>query len=218
MDEQQNQQNQKEGFVAKLGLGKKDNKPLPENTEVAIGDKATTLVGATSTSKGGHTADDKDEQPKVPEEVLFEWQAPEFVFTQKPVGWFVGMVVVFLILGGIAAWFQQWLTIGLLAVMTVSIGVWANRRPRVLHYQITNYGIVVDKRKYLFDDFRAYYEYMDYNQPSIDLVPGKRFGTLVSLPLATPDSDEIEQTIAHMVPKMEHHEDYIDKLFRRLRF
>ena len=216
MDDQNNQPEKKTSLVSKLGFGKKDDTPLPENTSVSIGDKSTTLVGVTTSSKGGHQAE--EEEHKVPEEVLFEWQAPEFAFTQKPIGWFIGMVVVFLVLAGLAAWFQQWLTIGLLAVMVIAIGVWANRRPRVLAYQITNYGIIVDKRKYLFDDFRAYYEYMDYNQPSIDLVPGKRFGTLVSLPLATPDADAIEQTIAHMVPKIEHNEDMIDKLFRRLRF
>ncbi len=215
MDDQNNQPEKKTSLVSKLGLGKKDDTPLPENTSVSIGDKSTTLVG-TKTSKGGnHTEEDAH---KVPEEVLFVWQAPEFAFTNKPIGWFIGLVVVFLMLGGIAAWFQQWITIGLLAVMTIAVGVWANRKPRVLPYQITNYGIIVDKRKYLFDDFRAYYEYMDYNQPSIDLIPGKRFGTLVSLPLATPDADAIEQTIGHMIPKTEHKEDMIDKLFRRLRF
>ncbi len=215
-DQPNNQPEKKNGLVARLGLSSKEEAPLPQNTTVSIGDKSTTLVGATTASKGGHQAE--EEEQKVPEEVLYEWQAPEFSFTQKPIGWFIGMVGVFIALAALAAWFQQWLTIGLLAVMTVSIGVWANRRPRVLIYRITNYGIIIDKKKYLFDDFRAYYEYMDYNQPSIDLVPGKRFGTLVSLPLATPEADNIEQTIAHMVPKMEHNEDMIDKLFRRLRF
>lgn len=218
MEDQNNQPPKKEGFAAKLGLGKKDeNKPLVENTSVSVGEKSTTLVGSTSKTKGGHQAED-EQAPQIPEETLFEWQAPEFAYTQKPVGWFIGMVVIFLVFGGLAAWFQQWLTIALLFIMTISIGVWANRKPRVLPYRITNYGIVVDKRKFLFDDFRAFYEYMDYNQPSIDLVPGKRFGTLVSLPLATPDADAIEETIAHMVPKVEHNEDVIDKLFRRLRF
>lgn len=217
MDEQNNQPDKKnDGFAAKLGLGKKDDTPLPENTSVSIGDRSTTLVGATTATKGGHQTD--EEEQKVPEEVLYEWQAPEFAFTQKPIGWFAGMVAILLVLAGLAAWFQQWFTIGLLVVMAISVGVWANRKPRVLAYRLTNYGIIIDKRKYLFDDFRAYYEYMDYNQPSIDLVPGKRFGTLVSLPLATPDADAIEQTIAHMVPKVEHNEDVVDKLFRRLRF
>lgn len=210
-------QPKKEGLAARLGLNKnEDSRPLPENTSVSIGERTTTLVGNTSSAKAEKPKEEA--AAKVPEEVLFEWQAPEFAFTQKPLGWFVGMVVIFLILGGIAAYFQQWLTIALLFIMTISLGVWANRKPRVLNYQITNYGVVVDKRKYLFDDFRAYYEYMDYNQPSIDLVPGKRFGTLVSLPLVTPEADSIEEVIAHMVPKIEHNEDFIDKLFRRLRF
>jgi hypothetical protein len=59
---------------------------------------------------------------------------------------------------------------------------------------------------------------MDYNQPTLDLVPSKRFGTLVSLPLATQDANEIEATLSQMVPVIEHKEDIADKIFRRLRF
>lgn len=221
MDDKNDQPDKKQGLVAGLGLGlgkaSKDT-PLPENTSISIGNKATTLVGSTSATKKTQTDKDPDTAPKVPEETLFQWQAPEFVFTQKPAGWFVGMALIFLTLSGLAVYFQQWLSAVLLLIMAVAIGVWANRKPRLLQYQLTNYGIIIDKRKYLFDDFRAYYTYLDYNQPSIDLVPGKRFGTLVSLPLATPEADEIEQIIAHMVPKIEHQEDLADKLFRRLRF
>jgi hypothetical protein len=38
------------------------------------------------------------------------------------------------------------------------------------------------------------------------------------MPLATPDANEIKSTISQMVPIIEHNEDMIDKLFRRLRF
>lgn len=219
MDDQNNQPEKKQSLVARLGLGKQSvDKPLPENTSVSVGNKTTTLVGATSQSKIQKQGEDNSQGPKIPEEVLYEWQAPEFIYTQKPVGWYAGMVIFFLFLAAIAIYFQQWITVVLVAVMASAVGVWASRRPRVLHYQITNYGVVIDQRKYHFDDFRAYYTYMDYTQPSLDLVPAKRFGTLVSVPLATPEADGVEETIAHMIPKIDHKEDLADKLFRRLRF
>lgn len=183
--------------------------------DVQVGHKETTLVGEKAENKKDA---EKTQASKVPEEILFQWQAPEFSYTNKPFGWFIGVFVVFGILIGLAVWLQQWVSIVLLAVMAVAISVWANRKPKTLIYKITNYGVVVESKKYLFDDFRAFYEYSDYNQPTIDLVPVKRFGTLVSLPLATPDAEEVKETIAHMVPKIDHHEDIADKLFRRLRF
>ena len=173
------------------------------------------LVGNKAEDKAAHN---EPEEPKVPEQVLFEWQAPEFAYTHKPAGWYIGIFAFFAGLIGVAAWYKQWITIVLLAIMAVALSVWANRKPKVLIYRITNYGVEVEKRKYLYDDFGAYYKYMDYNQPTLDLVPTKRFGTLVSLPLATQDANEIEATIAKMIPVIEHNEDIADKIFRRLRF
>jgi hypothetical protein len=201
---------------ASSGFKPASNPFVQNNTkDVQVGHKETTLVGEKAENKKDS---EKTEAPKVPEEVLFQWQAPEFAYTSKPFGWYLGIFAVFAGLIGLAIWLQQWVSIVLLAVMAIAISVWANRKPKVLIYKITNYGVNVESKKYLFDDFRAFYEYSDYNQPTIDLVPVKRFGTLVSLPLATPDAEEVKQTIAHMVPKIEHHEDIADKLFRRMRF
>lgn len=176
------------------------------------------LVGTKAQDKEDH----QEQEVVIPEETLFQWQAPEFVYTQKPFGWFVGIFFFFAGMIALSVWLQNgysmWVTIALLSIMAVSISVWAGRRPKILIYKITNYGVEVEDRKYLYDDFRAFYEYKDYNQPTLDLVPAKRFGTLVSIPLATPDSDEIKATISQMVPVVEHNEDIIDKLFRRLRF
>lgn len=173
------------------------------------------LVGSRAEEKEAHQ---EQEDPKVPEQIIFQWQAPEFAYTQKPFGWFLGIIAFFAGLIALAVWFQQWITIVLLVIMAIAISVWASRKPKVLIYRITNYGVEVENRKYLFDDFRAYYKYMDYNQPTLDLVPSKRFGTLVSLPLATQDANEIEATLSQMVPVIEHKEDIADKIFRRLRF
>ena len=173
------------------------------------------LVGSKAEEKSAHQ---EAETLKIPEQVLFEWQAPEFAYTHKPVGWFFGIFAFFAGLIALAVWYRQWITVALLAIMAIALSVWANRKPKILMYRITNYGIEVEKRKYLFDDFGSYYKYMDYNQPTIDLVPTKRFGTLVSLPLATQDANEIEATISKMIPVTEHNEDIADKIFRRLRF
>ena len=191
----------------------------PVNTNPAA-DKSN-LVGVRADTK--RQSGDEIPEVKAPEETLYEWQAPEFVYTHKPAGWYVAVIAFFAALMVLASFFvdgdiQKWITIGLLGVMAVAISIWANRKPVVLQYRITTYGLEVGNKKHLFDDFRVFYEYMDYNQPSIDLVPGKRFGTLVSLPLATSEADQIEETISHMIPKIEHSEDVIDKLFRRLRF
>lgn len=214
----------KNPFLSAVGLGSKQpqQEPQQQTKDVDVGNKTATLVGASAEQKAP-PKEQANPKASVPEETLFQWQAPEFAYTQKPVGWYLGIFGFFAILVALAfiflnSPFQLWVTVGLLIVMAVATSVWASRKPKVLEYEVTNYGIAVNNKKYNFDDFRAFYEYMDYNQRSIDLVPGKRFGTLVSMPLTTPESDEIVETIAHMVPEIEHSEDIMDKIVRRLRF
>ena len=194
--------------------------PAPPVNTAPIADKSR-LVGVRADTK--RQSDNDIPEQKEPEETLYQWTAPEFAYTQKPAGWYLAVSAFFAILITIAFFFlssdfQKWVTMGLLGVMAVATVIWGNRKPNTLEYSLTNYGIGIGSKKYLFDDFSVFYEYMDYNQPSIDLVPGKRFGTLVSLPLATADAANIKEALEHMVPQIEHNENPIDKLARRLRF
>lgn len=199
-----------------LGFGKKKQKPeapRPQTTEAIINGRHVILVGRTEEQE-------KNNKPPTdaPEDILFSWRAPEFAFTKKPAGWYAGLVVIALVLAGLAVWAQQWTAIVLVLIMGVGVGIWANRRPRELEYKLSNYGVYVENKKYYFDAFRGYYTIMDYNQKTLELVPGKKLGTLVSIPLVGMESEVVEQVIAQMIPKTEHSEDAIDKLFRTLRF
>ena len=214
----------KNPFLSAIGFNSenKEQPDTPQALDVEVGNKPATLVGTSAEDKSP-AGQSEQSKPVVPEEVLYQWQAPEFSYTQKPVGWYIGIFVFFIALSILAYFFigaglQKWITIGLLIVMAIALSVWANRKPKILSYSITNHGIAVNNKRYYFDDFKAFYGYMDYNQPTLDLVPSKRFGTLVSLPLATPESDDIQETIAHMVPEIEHKEDLIDRVARRMRF
>lgn len=157
-------------------------------------------------------------QPNVPEQFLLSWQAPEFVQTHKPMGWYIGFILFFLILIGIAIFTKQYLSIGLFVVMGLALLIYANRPPQTLNFQISNYGVYVGDKKYLFDNFDSYYETSDYGQTVIELVPNKRFGTLVSLPPQQEHLEELEHTLGQLLPKVENKEDFVDKLFRKLRF
>ena len=102
--------------------------------------------------------------------------------------------------------------------MAVAVFVYAHRPPRTLPYQISNYGISIGEKKYLFDNFESYYEINDYGQTVLELVPNKRFGVLVSLPPADHHLLEVEDTLGQMLPKVDNREDFVDRLFRKLRF
>lgn len=158
-------------------------------------------------------------QPKhEPERILFSWNAPEFTYTQKPMGWYVILALFFLALIIIAVLTQQWLSIAVFAVMGVAVAVIAGRKPRNLNYSVSNLGVHVGERSYEFAKFNAYFEADDYGKRVIELVPTQRFAPLVSLPTPSENNDEIEQIIGEILPKTPARNSFVEKLFRSMRF
>ena len=158
------------------------------------------------------------EEEAIPDITLVNWQAPEFVQTHKPVGWYVVLVVFFVGMSILAILTQQYLVIGLFALVGFAVAIYANRKPRVLQYAVTTTGVRVGQKSYPYDNFSGYSISNDYNQPVYDLAPTKRFGTLVSLPAPADQQDAIEDVLGDVLPKTESHDDWIDKLFKYLRF
>lgn len=158
------------------------------------------------------------EEEAIPDITLVNWHAPEFVQTHKPVGWYVVLVLFFVGMSILAILTQQYLVIGLFALVGLAVAIYANRKPRVLQYAVTTTGVRVGQKSYPYDNFSGYSISNDYNQPVYDLAPTKRFGTLVSLPAPADQQDAIEDVLGDVLPKTESHDDWIDKLFKYLRF
>ena len=200
-------------------VGKRaEDKPAAQGADAQPAKKRNPFSLLFGGTKKPQTTNNATPKPNVPEQILLSWQAPEFVQTHKPAGWYVGIVLFFGVLIALAIVTHQYITVGLFALMGIVLVMYSNRPPRVLEYHISNYGVMVGDKKYLFDDFSSYYEISDYGQPLLELVPNKRFGTLVSLPPKTDEVEQVEQTLGQMLPKTESRQDYIDKLFRYLRF
>lgn len=156
--------------------------------------------------------------PPVPEKLVLSWNAPEFIYTQKPMGWYALLALFFLALIVIAVFTKQWLSIAVFAVMGVAVAVYASRHPRMLNYALTDRGLHIGDKKYLFDQFSAYFEADDYGQLVFDLVPTKRFVPLVSLPAPAEFQDQIEQNLSDVLPKSPPRNGVAERVSKALRF
>lgn len=163
-------------------------------------------------------ADEDDAQQAAAETTLMSWNAPEFTFTNKPAGWYVLLALFFMAMIGLAIYTQQYLTIGLLVLMCISLIIYAQRKPRTLNYTITTHGVYVGEKSYPFDSFSSFYEISDYGQRVFELVPSKQLGTLVSLPIQEGEERTIEGLLGSVLPKVPPRNDLIDRLLRAMRF
>ena len=134
------------GGVELVGKTVEDRKPVPNQKKQSV---VSRYFGIGQKKKEPH-----EDKPKsnVAEVVLLQWNAPEFVQTHKPVGWYILFGLFFLVLIVLAVLTRQYITVGLFMVMAIAVLVYANREPRILSYKISNYGISVGDKKYVFDD------------------------------------------------------------------
>lgn len=157
-------------------------------------------------------------KPIEPEQVLVRWSAPEFTYTNKPMGWYLLLGLFFIGLIILAVVIRQWMTIALFAVMWVALAVYARRKPRVLNYMITNHGVRIGEKNYNYDKFTSYSESDDYGAKVFDLLPKKRIAPMVSLPIPQGLDDKVDQFLVKFLPKTERKKDSIDKFSQYLKF
>lgn len=159
-----------------------------------------------------------DQQPMQPA-IDLHWEASEYIHHTKNFSWYFIYVAVMLALLALAYFVtHSWTFIALVIVMSVAIGIYANRPPRTLHYGLTDSGIQIDQSVYKYSDFRAFGIMNDGGLYSIMLIPAKRFLPAVSIYFAEDDGEDIVDILGARLPMEEIHLDVVDRLVRRLRF
>ena len=132
--------------------------------------------------------------------------------------WFVIFGAVAIALLGVSIWLQAWTFSVLIVMMAITMGVYALRLPRSVHYSLTAQGINVGEKFYGYSDFRAFGIIPDGTLYSVMLLPTKRFMPAITLYFEQPDGDNIVDMLGARLPMEELDHDVIDKLMRHLRF
>ena len=72
---------------------------------------------------------------------VINWQAEEYIARDKNASWYVILAVVTAALAAIAAVTQQWSFLALVIVAAFALVIYSLRKPRIIHYSLTDKGI-----------------------------------------------------------------------------
>ena len=148
---------------------------------------------------------------------VITWDAEEYIARDKTMWWYVGLVVVGLLLSGIAIWFQAWTFLAVIVLSVVALIVYSMRPPRILHYTLDNNGLMEGERLYAYDDFRAFGILNESNHFAIVLIPRKRFSVKVTVFFPQSRGEKIVDAFGARLPMEEVKPDILDKLIKFLR-
>ena len=145
------------------------------------------------------------------------WEAEEYIVRDKNAGWYVGMVVVGLLLSALAIWLQAWTFLAVIVLSVVALLVYTLRPPRMLHYSLTERGLSEGEHLYNYDDFKAFGVLKEGQHVASVLPPRKRFSPRVTVFFPEAQGEAIVDAFGARLPMEEVRLDVLDRLIKFLR-
>jgi hypothetical protein len=148
----------------------------------------------------------------------YSWEASEYVFHQKGAKWYMLLFGVAGALEAVLVILQQWLSVTVVAVMTLAVVVYSRKAPRVLQYHLDEHGITINGKLNPYNDFRSYSVIEDVGWQSIDLEPAKRLVPRLTILAEHDNFEAIESILSAHLPQINRRPDWIERLTRYFKF
>ena len=148
---------------------------------------------------------------------IINWEAREYVEYKKNAGWYVGLAVVTLALCGLAIWLQQYSFLALIIVAVIALLTYTMRKPRMLHYSLSDKGLSEGNNLHAFNQFKSFGVLDENNRYSIVLIPKQRFMPRMIVAFPETEGEQIVDVFGNHLPMEPVKLDAIDKLIRLLR-
>lgn len=174
-------------------------------------------------------ADEKKEQiataPKKPEKFdptglkpLLEWESDDHIMKERTAGWYVLVVFVGIVLGGILYWQQLWSGLALIVAAEFVFLVFSNAHPRKVKCAVYDQGVVIDSKVYQYSEFKSFWmTYIDVPKIRLQLV-GTIAGQVV-MPLLNVNGDQVREILLKYLPEDDNNgEDLIDMINHYMKF
>jgi len=157
--------------------------------------------------------------PPEPSPTDITWQASEYLHHEKDYTWTLLLVAITAFLA-VAAYYllENWLSAAVIVLASVALGIYAHRKPETLTYTLTNDGLHIADKFYAYDQFRSFSLIDEGSIKSILLEPLRRFMPPLSIYFDPQDEERITQRLSGSLPLKQRQLDYIDRLFKKLRF
>ncbi|HWB39306.1 MAG TPA: hypothetical protein VG604_03645 [Candidatus Saccharimonadales bacterium] len=153
------------------------------------------------------------------EQDSINWVGPEFIASEKPGGWYAGLLVVTLVFAALLFLLTgSIITVAAVIVGGLMVGVYGAREPRQLEYRLGASSLSVGNRHFSYENFRAFSIIKDNGIASIDFMPLKRFSPILTVYFHPDDEQVIAKLLSNRLPYQDRNPDAIERLMRRLHF
>lgn len=191
--------------------------PQPQYADETV-QRQTPMVTATmgEVAMGG-TVVGEEPSGNIPGAV--EWNAQEYITTDKNPVWYIGLGV--FVVAAIALDFfvlKTFFTVSLLAIVIAAVLIVMHVRPaRMIHYRLDDEGLRVDDVLYPISDYKSFGVLHDGKENTIHLIPVKRFKPSLQVYFPVEVGEDIVDSLGSRLPMEELHLDFVDRIVHLFR-
>lgn len=149
------------------------------------------------------------------------WRAPEYVYTEKSADWYwiVGVVSVSFAL--IAIILNNVIFGILILVSTITLTLYASRPPREIEIELSQTGVKIGAGRdgfHPYETLESFWIELDTPHPKLIIKQKQKISMYLTVLLEEMSPEEIEDYLDDHLPKVEHHEPFLEKLLTHLGF
>ncbi len=162
--------------------------------------------------------DEAQEEAAAADDHLLAWQNQQQTGAHRTSQWYIIMGII--AAGSIVAaiLLQSWFFIPLGVLVPIALTKYGSKGADAHSYELTTFGVTVDGKHYPYDNYKSFFEIDNQGHPTFELVPLKRFATLLTLHGTPEVADDIVEILGSVLPESEP-EGYLgESILKRLKF
>lgn len=149
---------------------------------------------------------------------LISWNAPEHIYTEKNNDWYWSVGIITITAAVLAFIFNNIIFGIFIIVGAFALIVHAIQKPKMVHYEINDRGVVVNDTLYPFLSLESFWINPHDVNPKILIKSHKTFMPYIIIHIEEVNPDDIRDTLLNYISETVHQEPLTQKLLERLGF
>lgn len=149
---------------------------------------------------------------------LISWDAPEHIHTEKNNDWYWAVGIITITMAVLAFMFNNIIFGIFIIVGAFSLVVHASKKPRIVHIEINDRGIIVDETLYPFLNLESFWIDAHERPAKILVKSHKTFMPYLSIHIDGVDPEKVRDILLNYIAETEHYEPISQKILERFGF
>ncbi len=151
--------------------------------------------------------------------VKIEWNAVDAIFKDKTINWYLALFAITIGLSGLIILLtKDKMTAGVILVSGLLIGLYGSKKPRTIHYELTEKSIYIDGREHPLNSYKSFSILQAHESSTALLAPLKRLEPYTYVSFSPEIQNEAVEALSGIMPREMVKINAFDRLLRSIGF